>query len=268
MALRNQPYIPLYVQDFMTDEKLNECSAGSTGVYIRLMCIMHKSDEYGVILLKQKDKQNSSKIKNFACKLGKQMPYDVDIIESALEELVEEKVLIIDEDKLIQKRMVNDNNISEIRAKAGKKGGEESTKNRNNLPSNFAQAKHQANTEVVVVVENEDDIEDINIFEYIESNYGRTLGSIEFEMIEDWSKQFTKDIIKYAVKLSILSNVKTFAYVNGILNNWKSCSYKTLQDIIDHEPKKQTRPELNNVELFDYNWLDDDGEETVEDSKN
>ena len=24
MALRNQPYIPLYVQDFLTDEKLNQ----------------------------------------------------------------------------------------------------------------------------------------------------------------------------------------------------------------------------------------------------
>ena len=43
MALRDQPYIPLYVQDFMTDEKLSECSAESTGVYIRVMCIMHKS---------------------------------------------------------------------------------------------------------------------------------------------------------------------------------------------------------------------------------
>ena len=43
MALRDQPYLPLYVQDFLTDEKLAECSAMATGVYIRLMCIMHKS---------------------------------------------------------------------------------------------------------------------------------------------------------------------------------------------------------------------------------
>ena len=46
MSLRNQPYIPLYVQDFMTDERLNECSAAANGVYIRLMCLMHKSEEY------------------------------------------------------------------------------------------------------------------------------------------------------------------------------------------------------------------------------
>ena len=71
MALRDQPYIPLYIQDFLTDEKLIECSAESTGVYIRLMCIMHKSDEYGTILLRQKDKQNSNNCLNFANKLAK-----------------------------------------------------------------------------------------------------------------------------------------------------------------------------------------------------
>ncbi len=58
MALRNQPYFPLYVQDFLTDEKLAECSAESTGVYIRLMCILHKSEEYGCILLKTKRQAN------------------------------------------------------------------------------------------------------------------------------------------------------------------------------------------------------------------
>lgn len=51
MALRDQPYLPLYVNDFLSDEKLNNCSAESTGVYIRLMCLMHKSNEYGVISL-------------------------------------------------------------------------------------------------------------------------------------------------------------------------------------------------------------------------
>ena len=39
MALRDQPYLPLYVLDFLVDEKLAYCSAESTGVYIRLMCM-------------------------------------------------------------------------------------------------------------------------------------------------------------------------------------------------------------------------------------
>lgn len=123
MALRNQPYIPLYVQDFLTDEKLIECSAQATGVYIRLMCIMHKSEPYGTILLKQKDKQNGKQTKNFALKLAKHLPYDLNIIEMSLDELIGEGVLILDGDQIIQKRMVKDNYISDERAKAGSKGG-------------------------------------------------------------------------------------------------------------------------------------------------
>ena len=61
MSLRNQPYFPLYVQDFLTDEKLNCCSASSQGVYIKIMCLLHKSEVYGELMLKQKDKQNICK---------------------------------------------------------------------------------------------------------------------------------------------------------------------------------------------------------------
>ena len=122
MALRNQPYLPLYVQDFLTDEKLIECSAESTGVYIRLLCIMHKSDEYGKVLLKQKDKQTPKPLKNFASKVAKLMPYPLEIIERSLDELVSERVLSINGDYLYQKRMVRDNEISLKRAKAGEKG--------------------------------------------------------------------------------------------------------------------------------------------------
>ncbi len=93
MALRDQPYIPLYIQDFMTDEKLNECSAGATGVFIRIMCLMHKSNPYGTILLKQKYKQTSSTVTNFASMLLRQMPYSLIEIETGLQELLNEDVL-------------------------------------------------------------------------------------------------------------------------------------------------------------------------------
>ena len=98
MSRREQPYLPLYVMDFLTDEKLVECSAESTGVYIRLMCLMHKSEQYGAILLKQKDKQTGKQIYDFACKLMRQMPYDIETIERSLTELLNEGVLSMDGD--------------------------------------------------------------------------------------------------------------------------------------------------------------------------
>lgn len=177
MALRNQPYFPLYVQDFMTDEKLNECSAKANGIYIRLMCIMHKSEEYGTILLKQKYKQNESKSENlleqkskqvseFASQLSKNMPFSVQEIAEGLTELLEEKVVHIEGDKLIQKRMQKDGIISDKRSSAGSKGGKKSSerKQNENFAADFAQAKPEAktkqNTENEIEIESE--IENIN----------------------------------------------------------------------------------------------------------
>lgn len=158
-ALRDQPYLPLYVQDFMTDEKLNECSAESAGVYIRLMCLMHKSDAYGKILLRQKDRQNERQTLNFAVKLARQMPYTVEVIERALIELLEENVLSLDGDTLYQKRMVKDAETSAKRAKSGKKGAQQSSKNKT-FADEFARAKVPANSESENESENEYEIEE------------------------------------------------------------------------------------------------------------
>ena len=141
MALRNQPYIPLYVQDIMTDEKLNECSASTHGIYIKgIMCLMHKSETYGKLLLKQKYKQSKKQSRNFACQLVKHLPYSVDEIDHAIDELIEEKVCYYDSDYLCQKRMIRDNDLSIKRASAGKKGGDKTG-------NKFALAKDEANTE-------------------------------------------------------------------------------------------------------------------------
>jgi len=144
MALRDQPYFPFYVDDWLTDEKLIECSAESQGVCLRIMCYMHKSQKYGTILLKQKDKQSDQQVKNFAIKLGRRMPFSVDVIESSINELVSEDVLQIDGDILSQKRMVKDNEISLKRAKAGSRGGFATAKKIANKPAN-----NVANTVIV-----------------------------------------------------------------------------------------------------------------------
>jgi len=159
MARRDQPYLPLYIQDFLTDEKLVECSAAATGVYIRLMCIMHKSENYGKILLKQKHKQTSEQIKNFALMIAKQMPYDLNIIFESLNELIDEKVLHIEDDFLVQQRMVKDGELSDTRASSGGKGGKKTQQKTKQFATKFAKAKSQANAENENEIENEVDIE-------------------------------------------------------------------------------------------------------------
>jgi len=158
MALRNQPYLPLYVQDFMTDEKLAECSAQTTGVYIRIMCIMHKSDEYGKILLRQTQRQRGRQEENFAAKLAIHLPYPYEVILSSIEELLEFGILTIEDGTLCQKRMIRDNKISEARSISGSKGASITNNKKQNeadFAEPFAAANKAANTENESEVEND-----------------------------------------------------------------------------------------------------------------
>lgn len=140
MALRDQPYLPLYVNDFLSDEKLNECSAEATGVYIRLMCLMHKSSEYGYIILRERDIEKfTSQIKSklqanheqecvnhiqiMALALQRKMPYTAEEIENGLCELLDAGVIKSEDYKIYQPRMVRDGALSAVRAKAGSAGG-------------------------------------------------------------------------------------------------------------------------------------------------
>jgi hypothetical protein len=121
MALRDQPYLPLYVQDFLSDEKLMECSASATGIYIRLMCIMHKSEQYGKICYNKTSNKNLTAA-DFARKLERFLPYSYKEIITGIEELLENCVLVIEGCALCQKRMIRDNEISIKRRESGRKG--------------------------------------------------------------------------------------------------------------------------------------------------
>lgn len=156
MALRDQPYIPLYIQDLMTDEKLNNCCAATHGIYIKgLMCLMHKSEEYGKILLQQKFKQTDKQSKNFAIMLVKHLPYTIEEIENAIDELIEENVCYFENDFICQKRMIKDGALSKVRSKVGKLGGEKTKENNDNLLKNLPKQNMQQITEYENEYENE-----------------------------------------------------------------------------------------------------------------
>lgn len=141
MSKKNQPYLKLYVQDFMTDEKLRGCSASANGVYIWIMFLMTKYEVKGVISLKQKFKQtNKQMVKqmvkqsvsknsllltfclNFAKQLSDHLPFKEPEICMSLLELIEEDVLQMEGDYLIQKRIKKDGELSVSRSLSGKKG--------------------------------------------------------------------------------------------------------------------------------------------------
>ena len=235
MALRDQPYLPLYVQDFLTDEKLMECSASATGIYIRIMCIMHKSDVYGTILLRQKDRQTDQQIKNFGIKLAKYLPYSSEEISNALCELINEDVLQIEDDKLLQKRMVRDNKISFARAEAGSKGG-------------FAKANKIANTQA----NTEDETETyILLFKKVLAKNEVSLPDGFDSLILEWLKYKSEKGQSYK-ETGLKTLIKTF------LKDSNS-DIKTGREMLDYSMSKNYsglfKEKINGKHSNDYNGI-------------
>lgn len=187
----------------MTDEKLNECCAATHGIYIKgIMCLMHKSETYGKILLKQIYKQTSSKEKNFALQLVKHLPYSLIEIEQALTELIAEKVCHYEGDYICQRRMIKDNAISEARSKAGHTGGLVSSSKK----TSKKKAKRQANSEY----DNEDEIEFrvptiLQVREYFkQKGYMESVAdrAFEFYNVNDWKDSKGVKVKNWKMKMN------------------------------------------------------------------
>jgi hypothetical protein len=203
MALRDQPYFPLYADDFLTDEKLNLCSAATQGVFIKMLCIFHKSEPYGGILFKQKDKQSESMSRNFALKLARLLPFDSETIEAAVIELLEEGVLSFENDFLFQKRMVKDFDISLKRSQAAKTGGGNPNLYKQKDKQVFKQ-KDKQNTEYENVIVNDNDI----VIEVKEEKVSKKSKneivekSEQFIRYEDWANRNLPDLLKFKYPLT------------------------------------------------------------------
>lgn len=152
MALSNQPYLPLYVDDWMNNTRLKMCSPAAHGMMVTIMCLMHKEQDYGRMLLRQKFRQNENTVQNFAHQIARLSAFDSKEVIGPLTELVTEGVLKIEGDVLFSERMVNDNGLSQKRAVAGKNGGKATNRKIKDSTSakpkekEFATANTSANT--------------------------------------------------------------------------------------------------------------------------
>lgn len=174
--------------------------------------------------------------------------------------------------KLIKPNLVSSKNKSsnyqtrtKKKSKKTKSKSNENQNEMNDLLENKNKEENKNKKKNKEIEEKEEDVISItttNIYTFLESCYGRTISSLEFEKLDSWVSEFNEDIVKHAIELSVLNNIKKFNYVEGILRNWKACGYKTLTDIKESENEIHTirseRTSSDLDEIFDYNWLEDD----------
>ena len=113
-----------------------------------------------------------------------------------------------------------------------------------------------------VVKEDKIDIENSTIFELIEKEFGRTLSSMEYEIIKAWLEQgFSEDLIKEVLKEAVFSGVSNLRYMDTILYEWSKNGIKTAADVEKNRKKKNVQKEKESdidLEIVEWSWFDDE----------
>lgn len=102
------------------------------------------------------------------------------------------------------------------------------------------------------------------ILEYVEQELGRPLNSIEIATIKDWKENNLDDsLIKEALKMALSDGVYSLKYIDKVLFDWSSRGYKSVLDLKNANKETKEEPVKEEVELVDWNWLDDEEEYIV-----
>ncbi len=110
------------------------------------------------------------------------------------------------------------------------------------------------------------EIENSSIYELIEKEFGRTLSSIEYEIIKAWLENgFSEELIKEAVKEAVLNGVSNLKYIDKILYEWGKKGIKTVKDVDENRKKRKAsldkQKELDgdiDLGIMDWDWFDED----------
>lgn len=103
------------------------------------------------------------------------------------------------------------------------------------------------------VISLEDEEKETEIYSVIETELGRTLSPIEYETIGGWiNANISEELIKEALKEAVLNGVGNLKYIDKILYEWTKKGYRKASDV-----RRKKRVKEEDVELFDYDWLDE-----------
>ena len=238
----NNPAVLFYTSDFMTGTLF--MSNEEVGAYIRLLCMQHQKGHLS--------KEDMLKI----CKK---------------EEVFNQVILNFKTDKkgmFYNKRMDLEKEkrqkYSESRANNRKKKTSSCEEDMKNISKSYE--KHMENENIYIINNKNNNIlnnlnNNINIYDYFNNNI-HLITNIELERLNEWLKTFKEDVIKHAIDICCLNNVRTFTYLEGILKNWKGKNLITLEEIKQEANKRREEKEMPSIpeDVIDYDWLNSEDE--------
>lgn len=162
--------------------------------------------------------------------------------------------------KLIKPQIIANNE----RYENGKKGGRPKNNQRllKNKTIGFVEKEPNEN-----VNDNENDNgnenEELDIYKYIESNFGRLLSPIEYEEVQSWDDN---ELTKYAIKQAILNGKCNIKYISRILESYQKNSITTIQQAQASEENFKNQNNKQKVESVP-DWFDKDIEPEYDEEK-
>ncbi len=104
-----------------------------------------------------------------------------------------------------------------------------------------------------------------DIFSIIESEFGRTLSPIEYEIIKAWlESDVNEELIKAAVKETVLNGVSNLRYMDKIIYEWGKLGIKTVEDLEKRNKKKKQQQENDedlgdlDIDVVDWEWYNEE----------
>lgn len=100
--------------------------------------------------------------------------------------------------------------------------------------------------------------DDSNLYSIFETEFGRTLSPMEFEIINSWKDNgYTEELIVLALKEATYNGVSNLRYIDKIIYEWDKKGIKTKEDVEKNRRQFKTN-NTNKKELFDYDWLNNE----------
>lgn len=97
-----------------------------------------------------------------------------------------------------------------------------------------------------------------NIYTVFETEFGRTLSPMEYEIINGWiDNGYSEEIIKLALKEATYNGVNNLRYIDKIIYEWSKKGIKSKEDVENNRKQFKNNNINKNKELFDYDWLND-----------
>ena len=99
---------------------------------------------------------------------------------------------------------------------------------------------------------------DSNLYSIFETEFGRTLSPMEFEIINGWlDNGYSEELIKLALKEATYNGVSNLRYIDKIIYEWGKKGIKNKEDVENNRKQFKNNNTNKNKDLFDYDWLND-----------